>query len=161
MRLAPSPTNPSPLPGACARSPPVLPVLAALRRISFQHSAALAVYISLPPALGAPPTPVNGSGGGWKLGEARLRQNIPAVAAWNGNPAREASYSSSSSSPVPPSQVPPPLQPPQEGCNFGPDLQAAAGQMSHPPKETLLQIHGKSHLCFPHCLFVTCADASD
>jgi len=72
------------------RSPPVLPVLAALRRIFFQHSAAVAVYISLPPALGAPPTPVNGSGGGWKLGEARLRQNIPAVAAWNGNPAREA-----------------------------------------------------------------------
>ncbi|KAG2539224.1 hypothetical protein PVAP13_9NG455814 [Panicum virgatum] len=43
-----SPTNPSPLPGACARSPPVLPVLAALRRIS---SRARAAAPALPPVL--------------------------------------------------------------------------------------------------------------
>ncbi|KAG2641223.1 hypothetical protein PVAP13_2KG440358 [Panicum virgatum] len=109
MRLAPPPpTKPSPLSGACVHSPPVLPVLAALGRISFQHSAALAVCSSLPRALGVPPTPMNGSSGGWKIEEARLRRKILAAAAWNRNPTREASHSSSSSSPVPPSQVPPP-----------------------------------------------------
>ena len=74
---------------------------------------------------------------------------------------KQASSSLSSFSPAPPSQFLRHCNLHRKGCNFGPYLQATAGQMSDPPKETLLQIHGKSHLCFPHCLFVTCVNASD